>query len=104
MDMTIQSVHFKADQKLLDYLEERLHKLEKYSPKIGELSVFLKLEPGGSVKDKIVELKANIPGQVLVSHGTSKTFEVACNEAAINLKKQIERKKTKWKKYRRSEA
>ena len=40
MQVTFQTVHFTADQKLKDYIDEKLQKLEKFYPKILQSTVF----------------------------------------------------------------
>jgi len=57
MQVTFQAVHFTADQKLKDYISDKLQKLVKFYPKILQATVYLKLENSGQVKDKVIEVK-----------------------------------------------
>ena len=97
MNMLIrtQSVHFTADQKLITYLEDKLNQLNKYFEKILDVSVILKLENSGQVRDKIVEVNLKVPGQTFVAHGSSKTFEAAIDDVHKTLKRQIRKYKEK---------
>ena len=95
MNLQITSVHFDADQKLLTYIEKKAGKLSQFFDRIIDCSVFLKLENSGQVKDKIVEIRANIPGETLIASQTSKTFEAATDQAVDNMKRQLVRAKEK---------
>ncbi len=96
MEIRIQSIHFTADQKLTQFIEERLNKLTKYFDRIVEAEVFLKLEnKGATVKDKVAEIKLHVPGKTLYATGNSKVFESAADEALDTLKRQLRKHKEK---------
>ena len=95
MTVDIKSIHFTVDQKLTDYISEKLEKLSKYYERIIGVEVYLKLENSGQVKDKIVELKLRIPGSTLVVSEVNKTFEAAFDAANDNIKRLLVRKKEK---------
>ena len=44
MNVKIQSVHFDADEKLMDYVSRKVDKLKTYHDKIVKIDVFLKLD------------------------------------------------------------
>jgi ribosome-associated translation inhibitor RaiA len=48
MHVTFQAVHFAADHKLKEYINEKLQKLIKFHPKILQTTVYMKLENSGS--------------------------------------------------------
>jgi len=98
MNVKIQSIRFKADQKLIDYLEKKYVKLDKYFDRIVDLDIKLRIEPTGQVQDKIVEFVLKVPGETLFSKSTDKSFESAADEAYDNLKRQITRYKDKLRK------
>jgi len=56
MQITFQAVKFNADQKLKDYIIDKLDKLERFYPKIIQTTVYLKLENAGQIKDKVIDL------------------------------------------------
>lgn len=95
MKVQTRAIHFKADQKLLDYIEEKLAKLERFFSRIIEADVFLQLESNGRVKDKITEIRLKVPGNTLVAKGTSKTFEEAIDRAIDVMKRNLKRYKEK---------
>ena len=99
MEYNVQSVHFNADAKLIDFIEKKINKLETFHDKIISADVILKLENNGQVKDKIVEIKLNLPGTVLISKDNCKTFEEAVDLVCDALRKQIMKFKEKIREY-----
>lgn len=95
MNITIQAVHFDADIKLKELINQKLSKLVKFYNEILNVDVFLKLENSGQVRDKIVELKAAIPGNTIVVTATGKTFESSLDEANDIIVRQLKRHKEK---------
>lgn len=95
MDIKIQAVHFDADSKLKELITEKLQKLQRFYNRILTVDVFLKLENSGQVRDKIVELKANIPGDTIVVTSVGKTFEASLDHASDVIIRQLKRRKEK---------
>lgn len=91
MQVTFQTVHFTADQKLKDYISDKLQKLDKFYPKIIQSTVYLKLENSGQVKDKVIEIKMTVPGSTVMVTYTDKTFEASFDEALENIKRQLKK-------------
>ena len=89
MKVHTQSVHFSADAKLISFIEKKLNKLDQFFDHIVSANVTLKLENSGQVKDKIAEIRINIPGTVLYVKETSKTFEASIDCAISSLKRQV---------------
>ncbi len=91
MQVTFQTVHFTADQKLKDYISEKLQKLTKFYPKIVQTTVFMKLENSGQVRDKVIEIKMNVPGSTVIATETDKTFEASFDSALDTAKRQLKK-------------
>lgn len=92
----IQSVHFDADSKLIQFIEERLAKFGKtMGTPAAEANVVLKLEKNGQVQDKIVEMIIQLPGHPLIAKSSKKSFEEATRDALDTLKSQWTRYKEK---------
>jgi putative sigma-54 modulation protein len=89
MKVNMQSVNFSADQKLFDYIDQKLSKVDKFFGNIVRADVILKLENSGQVRDKIVELKLVVPGNVLLTKDSGKTFEAAFDSSVKSLKRRI---------------
>jgi len=95
MNLKIDSIHFKADAKLLNYIKKKAKKLEKYYDRAIDLDIKLKLESNGQIKDKIVEYLLNVPGDRLFVSSVDKTFEAAADTGIDSLKRQLKRYKQK---------
>lgn len=93
MQVNMNAIHFKADPKLLTFIRERLAKLEQYSDRIIDAQVFLKLENHGQIKDKVAEIKLNVPGERLFSKGMDRSFEAAADRAVEALRRSLKKYK-----------
>ncbi|AYA38376.1 ribosome-associated translation inhibitor RaiA [Hymenobacter oligotrophus] len=94
MKVQMQSVHFTADQNLLDFIQKRLDKLETFYDRVTEGEVIMRLNNDG-VNNKTVEIKLFVPGTTLFSQENAGSFEAAADAAAEQLKKQLIRHKEK---------
>lgn len=97
MNIKIQSVHFDADRKLLDFVEEKVGKLEQFHDKIVNSEVILKLDKSNSSENKIAEIKMLIPGNELFAKKQCKTFEEATDLAVDAIRAQVLKHKEKIK-------
>ncbi len=95
MKIKTQAVGFNADAKLIDFIEQRLPKLDHYFDRIISAEVALKLENSGQVRDKIAEIRISVPGNVLIVKETQKTFEASIDFAIDSLKRQLKKHKEK---------
>ena len=95
MNTQIQSIHFKADKKLIDFIERKLSKLETFHDGIIDAQVFLKLENTNVKENKTVEIKINIRQTRFIQTETSISYEAATDLAVDSLKTQIKRHKGK---------
>ena len=93
MKVNAQSVNFNADSKLLEFVQNRLDKLETFYDKVISSDVYLKVENTSSKENKIVEIKLNIPKDKFVVKKQCKTFEEAIDSACNSLERKL--KKTK---------
>ena len=93
MRIHTETVHFRADQKLLAHLEEKLQKLDHFFDRIVDAKVILKLENAGQVKDKIVEIQLNVPRGRLFHKESAKTFENSIDAAVKALTRQLKKYK-----------
>ena len=90
------SLHFTADQKLLDFIQKKADKLETFFDRILDGEVFLKLDKGDHSKEnKMVEIKLNIPGNTLFAKERAASFEAAADSAIEALRRQLKKHKEK---------
>ena len=95
MNVTINSVHFKADQKLEDFITKKVEKVcEKYAEVINA-EVNLKLDNNDTPENKIANIRIVLKGDDLFASKQSKTFEESVDTAVDALKKQLEKYKGK---------
>ena len=95
MKVQTNAVRFKADQKLIHYIDKKVSKLEQFFAKIIEANLHLRLENSGQIKDKVVELKLKVPGETLIVKEQRKTFEESVDKAVNTMKKVLKRYKEK---------
>ncbi|QIX61163.1 ribosome-associated translation inhibitor RaiA [Hymenobacter lutimineralis] len=95
MKVQMQSVHFDADQKLLDFIQKRLDKLETFYDRVTEGEVIMRLNNKDGIANKTVEIKVLVPGTMLFAQEDAGTFEAATDAAADSLKRQITKYKEK---------
>ncbi len=96
MNVSIQSVHFDADVKLVDYVSKKLQKLGTFHDRIIKVDVFLKLDNVvHTIKDKIAEIRVQVPQHNFFVKASSKSFEESFDCALDSLVTQIIRKKEK---------
>lgn len=95
MNITISSLHFKADQKLETFITEKVEKLEKMHDGIIGAEVTLKLENTDKPENKTAEIKIKIRGNDVLAEKTAKSFEEATDNVVEALKKQLVKVKDK---------
>ena len=96
MNVKIQSVHFDADEKLMDYVSRKVDKLKTYHDKIVKVDVFLKLDNVvHNIKDKVAEIRVHVPKHDFFVKASSKSFEESFDNAMLSISNQIKRKKGK---------
>ena len=95
MKVMINSVHFKADQKLEDFITQKVEKLcSKYNEVINA-EVSLKLDNTDTPENKIADVRLVLRGDDLFASKQSKTFEESIDTSIDALKKQLEKYKGK---------
>ena len=96
MEVKIQTIHFEATEKLQDYVQKRVSKLERFSGDIRTAEVTLKVVKPESAMNKEVIIKITEPQQPeLVANKTADSFEEAVDNAMEALDRQLEKRKDK---------
>ncbi len=94
MKLQIQSIHFDADKKLLDFIQKKLDKLDTFYEKIKEGDVYLRVE-NEDINNKSVNIKLFLPGTSIIAKEQGASFEEAVDVAVENLKRQLKKQKEK---------
>ena len=95
MDLQVNSVHFDADRKLVDFVNGKVSKLELFVDNIIAGEVFLRLDKSADPANKIAEIKLSVPGKELFAKKKCKSFEEATDSACEALRKQVRKYKSK---------
>tara|TARA_R110002096_G_scaffold401916_1_gene598965 strand:+ start:105 stop:398 length:294 start_codon:yes stop_codon:yes gene_type:complete len=97
MDIKVEAVHFDADKKLVDFVNERVNKLEHFFDNIVSGEVHLKLGSNSENENKIAEIKIHVPGKEMFAKKQSKSFEEATDLCVEALRRQVKKHKEKLK-------
>lgn len=93
MEINVQSIKFNADQKLLEFIEKKLGKVEKFHDQIISVDVVLSLL--NEAENKNVKVSVAVPGSTVLVERNAKTFEDAVTDCADILKENLTRLKEK---------
>ena len=94
MKLKVHSIQFKADSKLIKFIQQKVDKLERFYDRLVDGEVFLRLNNEG-IENKTVEIKVNLPGNQLFAEEKARSFEAATDNATEALRNQLSKFKTK---------
>jgi len=96
MNIKINDVHFNADQKLVEFINKKVSKLETYFDGIISIEVILKVIKPETANNKEVEVKLSIPSSdYLFAKKQADTFEEALDLSIEAIKRQLGKIKDK---------
>ncbi|NEN22847.1 ribosome-associated translation inhibitor RaiA [Cryomorpha ignava] len=95
MQVNVHSIQFKADAKLIDFIQAKLDKLQLFHDKMVAAEVYLKLDKNHELGNKIAEIKINVPGKELFAKRQSNSFEESTDLVIEALRRQIHKLKGK---------
>ena len=98
MNVQIQSVQFDADRRLVDFVEAKMAKMDRFAERSTGAEVILKLDKDHEKGNKVATVTLHMPGEDLVAEHRSKAFEESVDEAIDALKRQLEKFKGKFEK------
>lgn len=93
MNVDIQTLKFDADQKLIDFVEAKVNKMDKFEDSITSVGVILRLEKDNEHGNKVAAISIEVPGDKFVAEKQCKTFEEAVDLSIDALKKQLSKYK-----------
>ena len=91
MNVQIQSVRFDADKRLVEFVNAKMAKLDRFAERSTGAEVILKLAKDYEKGNKIATITLRMPGEDLVASHQAKTFEEAVDEAIDALKHQLDK-------------
>lgn len=89
MRIQIHSIHFDADAGLLSFVESKLEKLLTFNQDLQSCEVFLRVDKSDARDNKLVEVKAHLPGKDLFAKRRAVSFEAAMDEVSEALRRQV---------------
>jgi putative sigma-54 modulation protein len=98
MNIKMHSIRFDADQKLISFIDTKVNKLPTVYDDILGAEVFLRLDKDSDRENKLVEIKLDVKGQTVFAKKQCKTFEEATDLSIDALKKQLVKRKSKFRK------
>lgn len=99
MNIQIQSIHFTADRKLLNFIEDKVGKLTHFYDGIISSEIFLRLDKHEQTTNKVAEIKLNVPGNELYVKRQCRTFEEAIDIGVDAISRQVKKHKDKVRAY-----
>ena len=98
MNIKVNAISFNADQRLLDFINKKVVKLDALFEGIISLEVTLKVEKPESSKNKVAEIKVSIPvNDYLFAKKQADSFEEAIDLSIDAVKRQLGKYKDKLK-------
>ena len=95
MDVNIKAIKFDATDKLQEFIQKKVSKLDKYCNDIRKVEVSLKVVKPATAMNKQASLTVSLPGTDLFAEKICDTFEEAVMESLSALEKQIGKYKEK---------
>ena len=95
MQITIHSVRFDADQKLLNFINKKIEKLTQFDDELISSDVFLRIENDTDKSNKLVEVKINTGFNELFASKKCESFEEAVDLVQEILVRQVKKNKQK---------
>ena len=93
MEVKIQSVKFDASKQLIEFVEKKMSRLERFEGNSTGVDVTLKLDKDDEKGNKLALVTLHIPGGDIVSEQRARTFEEAVDLALDAVKRPIEKRR-----------
>ena len=95
MESRIKSIHFDATEKLQEFINKKVEKLQKSYEDIQKVEVQLKVEKPAAALNKTTSLTVTAPGNTLFVEKTCDTFEEGVDLCLDTMKVQLTKFKEK---------
>ena len=95
MEVRIQAIHFDASEKLQDFIQKKVAKLEKFCDDIKKVEVSLKVVKPETALNKEAGIKVLAMNGEFCAEKVSDTFEESVDECVDALSKQLTKAKEK---------
>lgn len=98
MEIRIKSIHFDATEKLQEFINKKVEKLQKSYEDIQKVEVQLRVEKPAAALNKTTSLTVTAPGNTLFVEKTCDTFEEGVDLCLDAMKVQLTKFKEKQRK------
>ena len=95
MEVRIQAIHFDASERLQDFIQKKVAKLEKYCDDIKKVEVSLKVVKPETAMNKEAGIKVLALNGEFFAEKVSDTFEESVDVCVDSLSKQLTKPKEK---------
>ncbi len=95
MQVNVHSIQFKADVKLIDFINAKIEKLQQFDHELIGAEVFLRVQKNHDSGNKIAEIKLKAPGKDLFAKRQTASFEESTDQVIEALRRQIRKQKGK---------
>lgn len=89
MEIRIQSIHFDAAEKLQDFIQKKVSKLERVSENITDADVVLKIVKPETANNKDASIKLVVKNGDFFVNKVADSFEEAIDQCVEALEKQL---------------
>ncbi len=99
MKIYIRYIDIESDDRLNEFIQKKVDKLETFYDRIVEGEIFLKRSNNNTDENAVAELKINVPGSSLFAKEQEKSFEAAVDAAVESVRRQLKKVKEKQSSY-----
>ena len=93
MEVNIQSVKFDASKQLIEFVEKKMSRLERFEDSATGVDVVFKLDKDNEKGNKVALVTLHVPGNDILTEQRARTFEEAIDLALDAIKRQIEKRR-----------
>ena len=95
MEITVKAIKFDATDKLQEYIQKKVSKLNKFCDDITKVEVSLKVVKPATALNKEASIAVSLPGDQVFVEKTDDTFEEAITQCMPILERQLVKYKEK---------
>lgn len=95
MDIEVKAIKFDATDKLHEFIQKKVSKLDKFCDNIRKVEVSLKVVKPATAQNKQASIVIALPGEEIFVEKVSDTFEEAITQSMPVLERQLVKYKEK---------
>jgi len=88
-------VKFDASKQLIEFVEKKMSRLERFEDSATGVDVVFKLDKDNEKGNKVALVTLHVPGNDILTEQRARTFEEAIDLALDAIKRQIEKRRDK---------